>query len=196
MIVEHALVAAEVPFEIRDVPLSSTAQRESDYAKLNPRRKLPTLITPEGEVLSESAAILLTLSDRHPEAQIFPSDRIERAQAYRWLLTIVTELYPLIEILDYPERFTPEGGSTQATHKVVENLWRTRWTEVEAQVLGDPWLLKNGPYANDFAAAVVSRWAQQEAWRPAHIPRVETLANALATHPLYEAIWKRHQKNS
>ena len=44
-----------------------------DYLALNPNRKVPTLIDPEGGVTYQSAAILLHLADRHPGAKLAPA---------------------------------------------------------------------------------------------------------------------------
>ncbi|MGH8222901.1 MAG: glutathione S-transferase family protein, partial [Woeseiaceae bacterium] len=93
--VELALAEIGADIELRGVPLERDAQRSADYAAVNPQRKLPTLVTPSGEVLTESAAILITLAERHPEARLLPPvPSPERAQALRWLLFIAAELYP------------------------------------------------------------------------------------------------------
>ena len=64
--------------------------------------------TREGFVLTESVAILISLCEQHGEANLLPPVGAKpRAQALRWLLFVATELYPLVEINDYPERFTP-----------------------------------------------------------------------------------------
>ena len=66
--VELALAEIGAACELREVDLDAGAQREAPYTAINPQRKLPALITPDGETLTESAAIVLVLADRHPEA--------------------------------------------------------------------------------------------------------------------------------
>ena len=62
-------------------------------SSIAPQRKVPALLTPQGETLTESAAILLTLDDRHPEAALLPPPgTADRAQALRWLLFISSEV--------------------------------------------------------------------------------------------------------
>ena len=46
---------------------------------------------------------------------------------------------------------------------------------MEENVAGDPYLSGDGFSLTDIYLAVVSRWAQQDAWRPTHIPKVERL---------------------
>ena len=44
----------------------------------------------------------------------------------------------------------------------------------------------------DIYLAVVSRWAQQEHWRPASLPKVEHLTEAVAARPAITPVWARH----
>jgi glutathione S-transferase len=190
-IVESALVSLGVAYELRQVSLDAQQQRSEEYARLNPQRKLPTLITPDGETLTESAAILLVLDERHRAAGLFPGlGTRERAQALRWLLFLAAELYPLVEINDYPERFAP--AAAESLRERARQIWRERWLVVEAQIAGDPWLLESGFCFTDVYLASLSRWAQQADWRPSHIPRVERIAAAVASRPVLGPTWQRH----
>jgi glutathione S-transferase len=190
-IVECALGSLGVTYELRQVSLDAQQQRSEEYARLNPQRKLPTLITPDGETLTESAAILLVLDERHRTHGLFPAPGTpERAQALRWLLFLAAELYPLVEMNDYPERFAP--AAADGLRERVRQIWRERWLVIEAQIAGDPWLLEAGFCFTDVYLASLSRWAQQSAWRPSHIPRVERIAAAVASRPVLGPIWQRH----
>ncbi|MGB0555321.1 MAG: hypothetical protein ACPGQV_22610 [Alphaproteobacteria bacterium] len=80
----------------------------------------------------------MTLDQRHPEAKLLPEDTAERAQVLRWLLFIATEIYPVVEMNDYPERFSATGESTAALREVVRSIWRERWLLVEREIAGDP----------------------------------------------------------
>jgi GST-like protein len=192
-IVEVALAAAGAPYEWHEVSLEKSEQRSDSYARLNPQRKLPTLITPAGETLTETAAILLILDERHPAARLLPPHRTpERAQALRWLLFLASELYPIIEISDYPERFTPDGGNAPAVRELAASIWRERWLILQSQIAGEPWLLPSGFCCTDIYIASLSRWGHQQLWRPHHLPRVEKLAAAVAVQPVIGDVWRKH----
>ncbi len=191
--VEAALTLLGLPFEAREVDLRSNAQRGDAYAAINPQRKLPTLVLDGDELLTESVAILLTLDDRHPDAGLLPvRGSRERAQALRWLLFVATECYPMVEINDYPERFSPDKSSAPEVREIARGHWRSRWKKVEAAIAGDPWLLSWGFCITDVYIAVVSRWAQQSRWRPDNIPKVDAIAAAVARHPVVGPVWERH----
>lgn len=195
MAVEMALAELGADYRIHDVDLKQDAQRSSSYASINPQRKLPTLVTPSGETLTESVAILLTLDERHPESELLPKDPADRAQALRWLMFVATEIYPIVEINDYPERFSPEGQSGKAVREVARSIWRDRWRVIEQEICGNPFLMSSGFCVTDIYIAVVSRWAQQDQWRPANVPKVEALTAAVAARPALGSIWSRHRPN-
>lgn len=193
--VELALAEIGAPYEFHGVSLDSDEQRSAEYTALNPQRKIPTLVTPDGETLTESVAILLTLDRRHPEVALMPPPQSAAyAQALRWLLFVATELYPIVEISDYPERFTPEPvTSAEPVREIAWRIWRERWLVLEEHVTGDPYLQPTGFCLSDIYIAVVSRWAQQDDWRPTHIPKVERLAQAVAGRPACAPVWTRNR---
>ena len=193
MAVEMVLAEIGADYQTRDVNLKTDAQRASSYASINPQRKLPALVTPSGETLTESVAILLTLDHRHPEAGLLPTNDTDRAQALRWLMFVATEIYPIVEINDYPDRFSPNDESAPAVRDVARSIWRDRWLVIEQAIAGTPYLVESGFCMTDIYIAVVSRWAQQDQWRPENLPRVEALTAAVAERPKLAAIWSRHR---
>ena len=193
--VELALAEIGAEYEFRTVNLRTDEQRASEYAALNPQRKVPALIMPSGETLTESVAILLTLDRLHPDANLLPAaDSADYAQALRWLMFVASEIYPIVEISDYPERFSPDPNSdVEPVRELACEIWRERWKIVEDNINGDPYLLGSGFCLSDIYIAVVSRWAQQENWRPTHIPKVERLSGAVASRTACAPVWKKNR---
>lgn len=193
-IVELALAEIGAAYEVREVDIRSSQQRDAAYAARNPQRKIPALTMANGETLTESVAILLTLDQHHREAKLMAPPRSrEHAQALRWLMFVATEIYPIVEINDYPERFAPEPAEgAGSVREIARRIWRERWGIVEDHISGDPYLLDRGFCLSDLYIAVVSRWAQQDDWRPAHIPKVERLTAAVAERPACAPVWARH----
>lgn len=195
MAIEMAMAELDLDYVVQDVDLHTHAQRNEAFAQINPQRKLPALITPDGETLTESVAILLTLDQRYPDAALLPHKPAERAQALRWLMFVATEIYPVVEINDYPDRFAPTGVAGSEVREVARSIWRQRWRLVEAEISGAPYLMGEGFCLTDIYIAVVSRWAQQDRWRPANLPKVEALTNAVAARPKLKDIWTRHHSS-
>ena len=73
--VEAALTPIGAPHELIEAPTFDPAQRRDGDKVLaaNPLRQVPALLTPGGEALSESAAILIWLAEQHPGAGLAPT---------------------------------------------------------------------------------------------------------------------------
>ena len=191
--VECMLSEIGAEYELRELSLREDEQQGEEYAAINPHRKVPSLVIDDEPPLTESVAILLTLDDRHPEANLLPAKGTPtRAQALRWLLFTATEIYPIVEINDYPERFATDLEQIDAMRERAREIWRARWLVVEANVAGDPYLSGDGFSLTDIYLAVVSRWAQQDEWRPASLLKVERLAAAVSVRPAIAPVWGRH----
>lgn len=192
-IVEAACAEIGADYRVEDLRLKDDEQRDGRYAALNPQRKVPTLEVEGGEIITESVAILLTLDERHREAGLLPPPASkERAQALRWLLFLATELYPLIEIVDYPGRFVPAGGDEPGVRERAKDIWRTRWLLVEHHITGSPYFLESGFSVVDLYVATLSRWDLAAEWRREHLPNVEALTAAVRARPALVPVFERH----
>ena len=189
---EAVLAEAGAPYEFYPVSLEKHEQKQPEFLAINPSGKIPALRLPEGEVITESAAILLTIADHFPNARLLPPQAgAARAQAYRWLAFMASEIYPMVEIVDYPERFAPQGESADALRLKARDRVRERILIVERMTAG-PWFLAEGFSVLDIYAAMFSRWSIGRDWRDAHLPKLNALAKALAARPAIAPVWERH----
>lgn len=190
---EAALAETGAAYEVVAVDLGTDEQRGAAYRKLNPTGKIPSLVLPSGAVIAESAAILITLAERHPEAKLLPplgSD--ERALALRWLVSIAAEIYPMIEIRDYPRRFAIGEKNEETVINIARNRARERWLAIESAIAGSPWLLPSGFSIADLAIANVSRWTIGKDWRIANLPKIEAIHAAILARPKAGKVWAHH----
>lgn len=190
-VVEATLTELEIAYRFERLDLRQQAQRESSYAALNPQQKVPTLVTPHGETLTESSAIVLTLAERHPHPPLLPPQGTsERAFALRWLMFAASELYPVIEIVDYPERFGPESVREEIKARALAH-WRERWGRLEHAVRG-PYFLDESFSLLDIYVAVLSSWDLPPNYRAEHLPKIEAIRNAVASRPSLVDVWRRN----
>jgi glutathione S-transferase len=191
-IVEAACAEIGVEYEVRDLDARNDEHRGEAYAAVNPHRKMPTLEVEDGEIITESVAILLTLDERHRDAGLLPPPGSkERAQALRWMLFLAAEMYPMVEIIDYPERFASSADGAEALRERAEGLLRQRWRLLEANVIGSPYCVASGFSATDLYITKFSVWLD-EAWRREHLPKIDALTSAVLARPALAAVWARH----
>jgi glutathione S-transferase len=180
-IVEAACAELGVDYEARDLDARNDEHRGERYGAVNPHRKMPTLEV-GGEVITESVAIVLTLDERHPEGRLLPPPGSpDRAQALRWMLYLATEIYPLVELDDFPDRFAASPDVAAALRERAQEITRERWRTLEAQIAG-PYLLASGFSATDLYITKLAVW-QTEDFRRAALPRVHALTEAVRARP-------------
>lgn len=190
-IVEAACAEIGVRYEVRDLDARNDEHREEAFAALNPQRKMPALVV-DGEVITESVAILLTLDERHRSAGLLPPPGSkDRAQALRWMLFLASELYPLIEIDDYPERFAPPGEPANKIRERAREIIQERWRILEANVQGAPYCVPSGFCATDLYITKFAVWLDDE-WCRTSLPKVEAITTAVRQRPSLAAVWARH----
>ena len=191
--IEAALAEAEQPVELVDLDLTKDEQRSARFLQINPAGKIPALRFPDGELMTQSAAILLALDEAHPAAGLMPAPGSpDRRSALRWLIYVAAEIYPLVEMSDYPHRFAPPETSDIGMRSSVRARLRERWRAVEKGVAGTGSFLASGFSAVDLAIAIISRWEVGERWLAKETPHVEAIAKAVSSRPRIAPVWHRH----
>ena len=189
---EAALAEVGAPYEFELISLERGEQKAPHFLSLNPSGKIPALRLPEGEIVTESLAILLTVADHFPQSGLLPpKPGPQRATAYRWLAFMASEIYPFVEIVDYPERFAPRGAAADALREAARGRVRERLQLIE-QVMVGPYMLAGGFSLLDIYAAMFSRWSIGADWRRINLPRLPALAAAVSKRPAIAPVWSRH----
>jgi glutathione S-transferase len=72
-------------------------------------QQVPVLALPTGELVTESAAILIHLADRHPAAGMSPAlDDPRRPAFLRWMVYVSAQIYALVWARDDPGRLAAD----------------------------------------------------------------------------------------
>ena len=92
--VRIALNLKGVAYQRRDVMLLENQQRSPEHLARNPQGFVPALEA-DGQVLTQSLAIIEWLDARHPEPRLIPADPDARALAIARALVIAADIHPL-----------------------------------------------------------------------------------------------------
>jgi GST-like protein len=172
--------------------------------RANPLGMVPTLVLPDGSVLTESAAILIHLGDAHPGSDLLPPANgnarqlsqagRERAQAIRGLVFIAANCYAAIGIIDYPERWCEAIDETTAER--IRAGTRTRlhrnWELFADLFAARPYLAGADVGALDLLAAVVSKWSGARAHLATARPAFHETLQRIERHPRVAEVFARH----
>lgn len=99
-------------------------QRHPAYLELNPVGLVPTL-DDDGQLLTQSLAIIEYLDETHPEPGLLPADPADRARVRAIAQTIACDIHPInnLRVLQYLKR---EFGISDAQR----DAWYRHWVEV------------------------------------------------------------------
>lgn len=195
--IEAALVEACAAYEFKNIDMSKDEQRAPEFLAINPSGKIPALQLPSGEIVTETSALLFVLAERHPESNLLPpAGTPEKAQAMRWIAFLASEVYPMVEIADYPDRFVADHRGAAVLKLSAKQRIRHRMATADAAAAG-PWFLAGGFSAVDIYAAMFSRWREcrEGGWREENIPKICAIAAGIAERPGLVEVWKRYFPN-
>lgn len=186
-IVEAVFALAELPYERDEVDYEHEGPGRDRLRAANPLGQVPTLVLPDGSIMTESAAIALHVDDLVPAAGLLPpaTDPLRR-EALRWLVFLVSAIYPTFTYGDDTAKWVGDAGEAlrASTNAHRENLWR----QAEAAARG-PWFLGARFSVIDVYIAVMTHWRPRGAWFAAHAPKLSAIAAAVAAEPRLASVW-------
>lgn len=192
VIAEAGFAVAGLPLEIVELDIGNDDDRERLRA-LNPLAQFPTLVLPDGRVMTESAAILLHLADLRPDSGLAPpADAPERPDFLRWLVFFVAAVYPTFAFGDNPLAWvTDKQAQEELTRRAIEHR-SSLYAMLERQVSPDPWFLGTRFSALDIYVCAMSHWRPRRAWFKEACPKLYGIALAADQHPALKAVWRRN----
>jgi maleylpyruvate isomerase len=123
--VRIALALKGLPVIDQPKQLRDGEQRREDYLQINPQGLVPALALDDGEVLTQSMAIIEFLDEMHPQPALLPAQPLARARVRALTQAIACEVHPLnnLRVLQYLE-------NTLGLDKPARDAWYRHWIEV------------------------------------------------------------------
>jgi len=187
--VEAALTLAGLDYRLENVA-SPVAGSGEEVGKHNPMRQVPALITPSGELITESAAILIWLAESHPEAKLGPATGDPgRAPLLRGRTFVSAAIYSLYWIRDDPSRIADdEAGKMLVRERTADRILHC-WSVMDSQISPDPYL--SGPTIGvlDLYVTVISRWGRRRKRFYKVAPKLAEVVRRVDAEPRLAGLW-------
>jgi glutathione S-transferase len=152
--VHWMLLELGVPFEAVRADIDSGQNRSADYLRLNPDGKVPTLVV-DGAPVSETAALLMLLAERHPDARLAPAPGSpDRAVWLQWMLYLANTLMPAFRLWFYPDDL--KGADREAIRASIA----AAFDRIDARLAGRDVLIGERLTTVDLLAAMLMRWSR------------------------------------
>lgn len=163
--VDSCSLACHILLRESGLPFTATeiTPTEEGFAilrKLNPKARVPTL-TIDGQVITESQAIMLAIAQLAPQKQLLGKTDLEAVRVQEWLSWMVGAIHGQAwALLFRPGRFSDDGS----THEAVQAKGRATVIElygmIEEKVHGK-YAVGDGVTAADAFLYVLYRWAKK-----------------------------------
>ena len=184
-----ALEEAGAPYEGIRIDLKAGDQRQPNYLKLNPKGRVPALITERG-ILTENPAILAFVAQSFPAAKLAPIDdpfafaQVQSFNAYLCATVHVAHAHRArgarwvdandVAALEAMKRKVPE--SVGACFELIERSMfkgpsSAPWVMGESYTICDPYLF------------TLANWLENDSIDPKRFPRIHDHRNRMAERP-------------
>lgn len=186
LIVHVALLETGVDYELKLVDLQSKQQKDPAYLQLNPNGVVPTLLI-DGKPYLESAALLMLLAERYPQAGLVPPAASAAYDEWRqWIIYLSNNLQSIFRLW-----FIPTDLGYEEHPPAIRDALQTRiasiWDRLEQH------LAKNGPYllggtfsAADLYLTMLMRWSRRMPRPATGWPALEQLAHLVTARPSWK----------
>lgn len=158
MAVHWMLIELGVSFGAEAVDIK--AERSAAYLALNPAGRVPTLVV-DGAPVSESAALLMLLAERHPEAGFAPA--VGTPQRAAWLeamLFLANTLSPAMRDWFYAEKDGDPSGAA-AVQALARRRIEGAFERLDGMLAdGRPFLIGDAISTVDLLATMLMRWSR------------------------------------
>jgi glutathione S-transferase len=178
--VHAVLCELGVKFEIKQVNLR---ERSPDFLKINPRGQVPTLVE-NGNAITEGAAIIIYLIEKHGSDLLPKPGTPESAKALQWLMFFNASVHPAYVPAFGPQRFVDgEAAQQNLVKKTVERV-QGLWDYVDQQLEGKKYLAGDACTAADILMTVIAGWTLNGAIMPG--PNVQRVTEAVQARPAFQ----------
>ena len=179
--VHWLLHALDVPYELIRIDRKQQQHKSAEYLKLNPSGRIPTLLI-DGKPLTETAAILVTLCERHPQKMYMPTiDQNDRTHFWQWMMYLTNTLQNELMIYFYPHTNDPHGINA------IKQAQAIRLDEILAlidrELSQHSYLVGNALTACDFFLFLLGYWSLALPSPLTNYPNLHRHLRLMAQHP-------------
>jgi glutathione S-transferase len=156
--VQMILRCLGLPFRRVDVRQDQGQPRDARFLAINPMGKVPALRLPDGDILSDSGAILFYFAFGTP---LWPDVRRDQAEVLRWMFFEQYSHEPALAVLRYLKRFTPDPDAHQ--FRIAELVSKSTFVlgVLEKRLAAAEWIAGPAPTIADYALYPYTHWMDE-----------------------------------
>lgn len=171
------------PYEAVRVNFAENEQRKAEYLAVNPKGRVPALITDRG-ILTETPAILAFLAQSFPKANLAPlSDPFAFAelQAFNSYLCSTVHVAHAHRVRGY--RWSDDQAAIESMKKKVPQSVGECFALIEEKMFKGPWVMGGSYTVADPYLFTIAGWLEVDGVDPARFPKVLDHRNRMSKRP-------------
>ena len=181
--VRIALEEAQTPYTLVRVDFASQQQRSPEYLAVNPKGRVPALVTEHG-TLTETPALLAYVAQRFADARLAPADPFGFARMQEFHSYLASTVHIAHAHRPRASRWADEPEAQAAMQRKVPANMTECFTLIERHYLGDgPWVLGEQYSVADGYLFTVAGWLKSDGVDIAQFPKVHAHSQRMAQRP-------------
>jgi len=183
-----ALEQAGADYEAVRVDFGRNEQRAPEHLALNPKGRVPALVTERG-VLTETPAILAFVCQSHPEAKLAPHDEpfaFAQVQSFNSYLCSTVHVAHAHRMRGY--RWADDPAAIAAMQRKVPQSVGECFALIERELLAGPWVMGDAYTICDPYLFTLSQWLEADGVDLAKLPRVSEHRARMAEQPVVRRV--------
>ncbi len=167
-----ALEDAGAVYELKLVDFVKNEQQQPDYLAINPKARVPALVTPRG-ILTETPAMLFYVAQTYPDADLAP---IDDPFAFADLQAVNSYLCSSLHVAHAHRmrghRWTDDPAAMTAMQRFVPESVSACYDFMEQHVLKGPWIMGQDYTIADPYLFTIAQWLEDDGVDPTRFPKV------------------------
>ena len=183
-----ALEDAGAAYQAVRLEFKNNEQRKPEYLKLNPKGRVPSLVTPSG-VLTETPAILAYIAQSFPAAGLMPLDdpfRFAQAQSFNSYLCSTVHVAHAHRMRGY--RWTDDADAIKALQQKVPDNMSECFGLIEREMFAGPWVLGDRYSVCDPYLFTLAGWLDGDGVDIARFPKVADHFRRMSERPAVQKV--------
>lgn len=167
-----ALLDAGAKYELKRVDFSKSEQQSPEYLAINPKGRVPAMVTPRG-ILTETPALLVFVAQSFPEGKLAPLDdpfAFAKLQEFNSYLCSTVHVAHAHRVRGY--RWADDPAAIEAMKKKVPQSVGACFELIEREFLKGPWVMGDTYTVADPYLFTIAQWLEADGVDTSRLPRV------------------------
>ncbi|MBS0517741.1 MAG: glutathione S-transferase N-terminal domain-containing protein [Proteobacteria bacterium] len=178
-------------YDSQALSFAKSEQRTPEYLKINPRGRVPALVTDEGAIV-ENTAILDYIAAKYAP-HLMPKDPLKRAHAISLMAWFSNNVHPAFTHIGRPERFATDPAVYENLKATGRENFLAALKEIDGLLAGKQWILGDEFSVVDGYALVFYGWGKRIGLPMGELKNYTAWKDRMLARPAVKRVLEREQ---